>query len=95
MIKIIAEFFIKPDSVEEAVSFAKELVAETQKEAGCIEYNLFTDDKDKSHLVIVEEWESQEVLDIHSSSEHFSRLVPAIGKLCEKEAVVHTYTKLA
>ena len=95
MPRIIAEFFIKPDSVEEAVSYAKEMVAETQKETGCIEYNLFMDDKDSSHLVFIEEWESQEFLDIHSSSEHFSRLVPAIDGLCEKEAVVHTYTKLA
>ena len=95
MIKIIAEFFVKTENADEAVKFAKELVAETVKEPGCIAYNLFADNIDNTHIVIIEEWESQEVLDIHSASLHFSRLVPAIAALCEKEPAVRTYTKLA
>ena len=95
MIKIIAEFSVKPESVDAAVGFAKELVSETVKETGCIAYNLFEDNTDKSHIVIIEEWESQEVLDIHSASEHFGRLVPAIAELCEKDPSVRTFTKIA
>jgi len=95
MIKIIAEFFVKTESVDEAERLAKELVAETVKEAGCIAYNLFADNADNTHIVIIEEWESQEALDIHSASAHFSRLVPAIANLCEKEPSVRAYTKLA
>jgi len=95
MIKIIAEFFVKTENVNEAVKFAEELVAETVKEPGCIAYSLFADNTDKSHIVIIEEWKSQEALDIHSASAHFLRLVPAIAALCEKEPSVRTYTRLA
>ena len=94
MIKIIAEFFVKPEAVDDALTLAKELVYETQKEIGCIAYNLFTDNADNTHIVIIEEWESQEVLDIHSASAHFSRLVPAIAALCQKAPSVISYTKV-
>ena len=94
MIKIIAEFFVKPESVDAVVEFAKELVAETKKEAGCIAYNLFSDDTDNTHVIIIEEWASQEVLDIHSASAHFTRLVPAIVDLCAKAPAIRTYTKI-
>ena len=95
MVKIIAEFFVKPESAGEAVNLAKELVAETKKESGCIAYNLFSDETNDAHIVIIEEWASQEILDIHSASSHFVRLVPAIAALCEKEPSVRTYTKIA
>ena len=95
MVKIIAEFMVKPQNIDEAITLAKELVVETQKEAGCIAYNLFANNTDNSHIVIIEEWESQENLDLHSASEHFSRLVPILAALCEKAPSVITYTKIA
>ena len=95
MVKIIAEFFVNPKNTDESVKLAKELVFETVKEAGCIAYNLFVDNADKSHIVIIEEWETQEALDLHSDSAHFSRLVPAIAALCEKAPSVRTFEKIA
>lgn len=94
MIKIIAEFFIKSDSIGIARQLAEELVLTTRKETGCIAYDLFEDTADYQHLVIVEEWESQEVLDIHSASEHFTRLVPQISAQSYQEAIIHTYSKV-
>jgi Uncharacterized conserved protein len=94
MIKIIAEFFVKPNSTDEAIKLAKELVAETQKEVGCIAYNLFADNENDAHVVIIEEWQSQAALDAHSASEHFVQLVPAIAALCEKAPSVRTYRKI-
>lgn len=94
MIKIIAEFDMKPDRVSEAVQLAEELVAETRKEAGCISYELFQDTDRANHLIFLEEWESQAVLDRHSASEHFTRIVPQIAALGEREPRICTYTKL-
>ena len=94
VLKIIAEFFVKPESTDAAMKLAKELVTKTQKEQGCIAYNLFADNENDSHIVIIEEWHSQEVLDMHSASDHFLQLVPAIAALCEKDPSVRTFTKI-
>ena len=94
MIKVIAEFFVKPEALDIVVKLAKELVTETKKEVGCLAYNLFMDDADNARLVIIEEWESQEILDIHSDSEHFKRLVPSMVYLCDKAPIIRTYTEI-
>jgi hypothetical protein len=41
MIRVVAKNFIKPEKIKEAEPLFRELVAETQKEEGCVEYRLF------------------------------------------------------
>jgi quinol monooxygenase YgiN len=43
---------------------------ETQKEAGCIFYNLFEGDKDNSSLYFLGEWADQSSLDAHDLTQH-------------------------
>lgn len=81
MIKVVAKGYYYEDKVDEAIKLYEELVSETQKEEGCIAYNLFRDVNDKTILTVIEEWANKEVLDMHMKSEHFTRLVPMIGKL--------------
>ena len=94
MVKVVAEFFIKEDALEEAHNFLTELVAETRKEKGCITYDVFADNSNKTHLVLIEEWESQEILDIHSASTHFMTLVPKIVDLSAKPPVITGLSRL-
>ena len=94
MVRLVAQFFIKEGSFDEAFAVLKELVAETRKEAGCITYEVYQDTADTNHLFLMEAWESQEILDIHSKSAHFTALVPQIGALSSKPAVVTKTTFL-
>lgn len=82
MVKIIAQFNIKKDSVAKAIDLAKELVKTTRQEKGCLQYDLLQEKGAPELLIIVEAWESQEVLDIHSASEHFGRIVPQLAEMC-------------
>ena len=41
----------------------------TQQEAGCIRYNFYADLEDEHHFIVYEEWESQEHLNVHLSSD--------------------------
>lgn len=80
MIKVVAKGTYSDDKVEEVIELYGELVAETRKEDGCISYCLFRDIQDRSILTVIEEWESQEALDAHMKTEHFTRIVPIVSK---------------
>ena len=80
MVKVVAKGFFYKDKVDEALKLYEELVSKTQKEVGCISYNLFRDVNDNSILTMIEEWESKEALDDHMKTEHFTRIVPIVGE---------------
>lgn len=90
MVNIVAQFFIQEGKLEEALKVITELVEKTRQEAGCIKYEVYQDDKDSNHLILLEEWESQAILDKHSASDHFKALVPKIGELSGKPADIVT-----
>lgn len=91
MIRIIATFLIKPECVGEALELGRELVTETRKEKGCIQYDLIQALDNPGKVVVVENWESPEALSAHSNSEHYKRLVPAIAGLCSQPPAVDKY----
>ncbi len=89
MIKVVAKGF-----AQEVIEMCKELVELTRKEEGCISYELYQDIKDSTILTFIEEWESQEALDKHSKSEHFTRIIPMRNKLMAKASEITIYNKV-
>lgn len=94
MVKVIARNFIKEDKLEEAIKLYEELVQITRKEDGCIKYELYQDEVDNKIVTMIEEWEDRSTLDNHLKSEHFTRIVPRLGKLMSKETDINIYNKL-
>lgn len=94
MLKVVAKSFYKEDKIEEILELAKELVAATVKEEGCIKYEMYQDEKDKSILTMMEEWEDKQALEKHMKSEHFQRIVPLIGQYATKPGEINIYKKV-
>lgn len=94
MIKVVAKNFAQEDKINEILELCKELVEMTRKEDGCIKYEMYQDEEDARILTMIEEWESRQALDKHLKSEHFTRIVPMLGKLMSKETVMNVYNKL-
>ena len=94
MIRVIATFQMKEDSLEKAIDMAKQLVSETRKEKGCIQYDLIQSDADSTRLVILEHWATQEDLDVHSASEHFTTIVPTLVALSAEAPKIETYKEI-
>jgi quinol monooxygenase YgiN len=94
MIKVIATFSVKADGIDAFLLLAKELVEMTVKEAGNISYELYQDAKVPGMLFMVEEWQSQEVLDKHLTSVHFTTLVPQMGKYAESAPTINVCNKV-
>lgn len=58
-----------------------ELVEKSLKDAGNHGYDLFRSTTHPNVYMFCETWENAELLDKHSKSEHFTRLVPQIEAL--------------
>lgn len=66
---------------KKAIELAKELVALSLHDKGCIEYDLLGSLTNSDRLLIYETWETEADLKAHMASEHFRRLVPTIEKV--------------
>lgn len=86
MLKVIAEDFIKPESVDTVLPLYRELIAATRQEPLCIAYDLYRDEKDPGHFIFIEQWPDRAALDAHCASEHFRRLVPLIDQHARQDA---------
>lgn len=93
MIIIIAKSVVKDERLEEYKVLAKKLVEESQKEAGCISYNLYQDINNKNVLTFIEEWKDKEAIALHNSSVHFATIVPKFVELRESSEV-NLYEKI-
>ena len=78
MIRLNCFFQAKAGKYNEALNAAIALVAESQKQEGCIAYDVFESGTRKNIFMICETWANQETLDAHSASAPFVELVPLI-----------------
>lgn len=71
-------------------SLVEEMTTETRQEHGCIYYSFASVAGASETFQVVELWETQAALDAHSTSAHFTRIVPAMGKLASTQSVVNS-----
>jgi quinol monooxygenase YgiN len=93
-IKVIAKFFAKEAKIEDVLELAKELVEKTVKEDGCIKYEMYQDEKNPSILIMIEEWKTMENLKVHTSSEHFKKIVPKMNEYMDQESELNICKKV-
>lgn len=72
MICVIADIWIRPESHEVFFAAARDMLAATRSEDGCIRYDLVQNIEDSEHLTFVEEWESREHLSAHFETAHMA-----------------------
>ena len=85
MIKVIAKSLIKEECVEAYVTLAKDLAAKTQaNDAGMVYYTLNQSVENPRLFAMLECWESQEALQAHMASAHFTSMVPQMGPMVEQ-----------
>ena len=94
MLKVVAKNYANPDHLDEALSLCRELVEITRREKGCISYGVYRDAEHPELLTMIEEWESREALNAHLQSEHFTRIVPQLGRLMTRTADMNVYMQI-
>ena len=94
MIHILASFEVKNDKLSDFIKLCNELIKESRAEEGCVSYHLQQNTERENYLVFVEEWKSNEAIEKHNSSEHFTRIVPLLVEMCENAPVIQTFSRL-
>lgn len=91
MLVIAGNIRIDPANRDAAVAAATQMMAETQKEAGCISYIFSADLSDPGGFRIFEEWESADALAAHFEAPHMAKFQKTIGGLGVQEMNVQRY----
>lgn len=80
-------------TAREVSEAAAELVAKSQQEEGCRSYDLFQSTTRPGVYVFCETWASQEALDRHSASAHFTAALPRIEALAKAPLYIDKFEK--
>lgn len=70
----------------EAIETARKLIEPSQKEDGCISYDMYESVTAPGEFIIVETWESQEALDRHMKQPHFIEYATRLDEYGDKHA---------
>ena len=92
-IRVVAKNQVKPEKIQEFMDLCKNLVEESLKEEGCIEYGLYQELENPGILTILEEWKDKNSLDEHLNSNHFKEIFPLLSEYLEKETEIDVYKK--
>lgn len=81
MVRLNVFIQVSAENRAAALEAAKELVAASLSDQGCIAYDIFESATRPDVLMICETWTDQPSLDAHQQSVHFTTLVPRIESL--------------
>ena len=94
MIKVVARTLVREEAIEAYHALAREIVALTSSEQGCISYTMNQSAGDKRLHAMIEAWESMEALQSHMASEHFRRIVPQMAQYAQESYPPELYTEV-
>lgn len=83
----MAKYKLKPDSKEEYLRLARELVLQTMEEKGCLYYSIHEDIGDPLTLAMLEEWIDKESLDKHNNGNCTNKIVKQLKNLRESAEI--------
>ncbi len=93
---VVARFTIQAGKSEEFARVANEfLVGPSQREKGCIRYELWQDNEDPTLFAMVEEWESDEDLNAHLANAGARSGGPNMGDYMAGAPEIRRFSKTA
>lgn len=83
MIRLNCFIQVEASHREAVLEAAKELVAASLNDKGCVAYDLFESATRNDVMMICETWQDEASLAAHSASAHFTTLVPRIESMAQ------------
>jgi quinol monooxygenase YgiN len=83
MIYVVATLIVKSDKRADFLENARDVIAATRREPGCITYDLCSSITEPNEFVFVERWESREALEGHFGTPHFLHWRQLCGEYLE------------
>lgn len=85
---IVAQFFIKPECVDDFKALTTNLIKETREEKGNLFYHLYQSVEDQTSFIFYEIFEGQEGFDFHLNTEHYKEFAHSLVNLQSKEPIL-------
>ncbi len=82
MIRINAFFQLNEGATEQFLAVVNPLVEASNKEEGCIAYDLFASTSRPDVYLMCETWRDAEAVASHDASAHFQAAASQLGELC-------------
>ena len=95
LVTVIAEMKAKPGLEDQLREKLQAMVAATNQEDGCVQYDLHESRDQKGTFVFYENWTSPETLAVHGASPHISAFRAIRSELLDCPARILTYTRIA
>lgn len=93
IVTVVMRSSIKLENFSKVLDLYKELIYHTNKEDGCLRYELFQEIDNPNNIALIEEWESEDYLRQHTQTPHFIEIVEKLSAF-EKEERALIYKRL-
>jgi len=91
MIVVVAKFTVKQGKKAELLAAARELIAGTRQEEGCISYSLLEDPLVDNSLTFLEEWVDKAALQRHFTTPHIAEWRQKSAELRDGQTTLTLY----
>jgi quinol monooxygenase YgiN len=85
-VRIVAEITARPGQAVALRAQLLKMIAPSNAEPGCRQYELHEDRENPDRFVFIERWTDQAAFDFHTQTPHFIQLGPAIADLLQSPA---------
>ncbi len=87
MIVVTATLTAKPGKEEELRAACHAVIARTQAEAGCVQYECAQNIEDPSQFLFIEAWDDMDALKAHTLTEHMAVFGPLAESLSAEQVI--------
>jgi quinol monooxygenase YgiN len=94
-VHVVSHITARPETLEAVRSIVTGFIAPTREEPGCLSYRLMQNNAAPCEFTFIEEWSSDEALDLHARTPHLSQGVAALAPLLAQPIDLRRYTRLA
>ena len=92
---VLARITVKTEAAEAASKILAELAAQSLKEAGCVQYEVYYQERAPHVFQTVEHWRDKADADVHMATPHVGAAFAAAGPLLAGAPEIVAYTRLA
>jgi quinol monooxygenase YgiN len=94
-VHVVAHFIAKPDTAAAVREVVTGFIAPARTEPGCISYILVQNDANPLEFTFIEEWASNEALDVHARTPLQTQGAAKLANLLAKPGDIRRYTVIA
>ena len=94
MIHLTAILKSKEEFTEKVKEYLENLVENSRKESGCLQYDLHQDIENSNVFIFHEVWQNQEIFDLHNSQHYVKDFFELAPNLLEEKPAIFFTNKL-